>query len=193
MRLQIYRASEHELIEGCKRGDRHAQELLYQKFSGKMYAVCCRYVKDKTESEDVLIVAFTKIFERIGQYKGEGSFEGWIRKVMVNEALTWMRRNKNMYLEADIEAAGREPDYQKIESALEAEDLMNMIGELPAGYRIVFNLYAIDGFSHKEIGEQLGIAESTSKSQLSRARALLQRNLLALEENQNEGCSKQTN
>jgi RNA polymerase sigma factor (sigma-70 family) len=193
MRLQIYRASEHELIEGCKRGDRHAQELLYQKFSGKMYAVCCRYVKDKTESEDVLIVAFTKIFERIGQYKGEGSFEGWIRKVMVNEALTWMRRNKNMYLEADIEAAGREPDYQKIESALEAEDLMNMIGELPAGYRIVFNLYAIDGFSHKEIGEQLGIAESTSKSQLSRARALLQRNLLALEENQNEGSSKQTN
>jgi len=181
MRLQIYRASEHELIEGCKKRDPHAQELLYQKFSGKMYALCCRYVKDKMESEDVLVMAFTKIFERIEQYKGDGSFEGWIRKVMINESLTWLRKNKNMYLEADIEALDWEPEYQKMESSLEAEDLLNLIGELPAGYRIIFNLYAIDGYSHQEISEQLGISEGTSKSQLSRARALLQRNLLALE------------
>jgi len=178
MKFQIYRASENELIEGCKRHERHAQELLYRNFSGKMYAICCRYVRDKMEAEDVLVMAFTKILERIDQFKGEGSFEGWIRKVVVNEALTFLRKNKNMYLETDIETADREPDYEKLESNLEAEDLMNLIAGLPTGYRIVFNLYAIDGYSHKEIADQLGIRENTSKSQLSRARTLLQRNLV---------------
>lgn len=126
-------------------------------------------------------MGFTKIFERIDQYKGDGSFEGWIRKIMVNESLTYLRRNKNMYLETDIEAADREPDYQRLEDQLEAEDLMNLIDELPSGYRIVFNMYAIDGYSHQEIAEHLGISENTSKSQLSRARAYLQRSLLKME------------
>jgi RNA polymerase sigma-70 factor (ECF subfamily) len=146
-----------------------------------MYSLCCRYVKSKTEAEDVLVMAFSKIFERINQYKGEGSFEGWIRKVIVNESLTYLRKNKNMYLETDIEAADREPDYAQLENQLEAEDLLKMIDSLPTGYRIVFNLYAIDGYSHKEIATYLGISENTSKSQLSRARALLQRNCLELE------------
>jgi RNA polymerase sigma-70 factor (ECF subfamily) len=181
MRFQIYRAQEDELIEGCKRHDRHAQELLYQQFSGKMYSLCCRYVKNKMEAEDVLVTTFSKIFDRIGQYKGEGSFEGWIRKVTVNESLTYLRRNKNMYLETNIEAADREPDYGQLESRLEVEDLLKLIEDLPTGYRIVFNMYAIDGYSHKEIANHLGINENTSKSQLSRARALLQRNLLELE------------
>ena len=181
MQFQIYRASELEVIEGCKKGDRHAQKLLYDRFSGKMYALCCRYVKDKMEAEDVLVTAFTKILERIDQFKGEGSFEGWIRRVMVNESLSYLRRNKNMYVETDIEAADHEPNYERLESQLEAQDLLKLISELPSGYRVVFNLYAIDGYSHKEIGEQLGINESTSKSQLSRARALLQKRLLELE------------
>lgn len=146
-----------------------------------MYALCCRYVKDRMEAEDVLVIAFTKIFERIGQYKGEGSFEGWIRRVMVNESLTYLRKNKNMYLETDIEAASREPDYQQLENQLEADDLLKLIEELPTGYRMVFNLYAIDGYTHQEIADQLGISENTSKSQLSRARALLQRRLLEQE------------
>ena len=181
MLFQIYRAQEQELIERCKRHDRHAQELLYQQFSGKMYSLCCRYVKDRMEAEDVLVMAFCKIFERISQYKGEGSFEGWIRRVIVNESLSYLRKNKNMYLETDIEAADREPDFEQLDTRLESEDLLKMINELPAGYRIVFNMYAIDGFSHKEIAEHLGISENTSKSQLSRARALLQRNLLEVE------------
>ncbi len=180
MQFQIYRASELDLIEGCKKGDRHAQKHLYDRFSGKMYALCCRYVKDKMEAEDVLVTAFTKILERIDQYKGDGSFEGWIRRVMVNESLSYLRRNKSMYLETDIEAADFEPDYERLESQLEAEDLLKLIADLPSGYRIVFNLYAIDGYSHKEIGAQLGINESTSKSQLSRARALLQKRLMEL-------------
>ncbi|MBI3218623.1 MAG: sigma-70 family RNA polymerase sigma factor [Bacteroidetes bacterium] len=178
MTLQIYRAKEKDWIEGCKRQNREAQHALYTFFSGKMYTLCCRYIKDKMEAEDVLVMAFTKIFERIDQYKNEGSFEGWIRRVMVNESLSYLRKNKNMYLETDIEAADREPDYDRIESQLEAEDLMKLIASLPTGYRIVFNLYAVDGFSHQEIGNQLGISENTSKSQLSRARALLQKKLL---------------
>ncbi|MFY8035560.1 MAG: RNA polymerase sigma factor [Cyclobacteriaceae bacterium] len=178
MTLHIYRAKEKDWIEGCKRQNREAQHALYEFFSGKMYTLCCRYIKDKMEAEDVLVMAFTKIFERIDQYKNEGSFEGWIRKVMVNESLSYLRKNKNMYLETDIEAADREPDYDRIESQMEAEDLMKLIASLPTGYRIVFNLYSVDGFSHQEIADQLGISENTSKSQLSRARALLQKKLL---------------
>lgn len=133
------------------------------------------------EAEDVLVTAFTKVLERIGQYKGEGSFEGWIRRVVVNEALTYLRRNRSMYIETELEAADRDPDYQHLSDHLEAEDLINMIQELPSGYRIVFNLYAIDGYSHKEIAEQLNISENTSKSQLSRARTFLQKLLMERE------------
>lgn len=181
MGFQIYRAKETELIEKCLRNDRQAQHALYQTYSGKMYALCCRYVKDRMEAEDVMVTAFTKIFERINQFKGEGSFEGWIRRVMVNESLSYLRKNKNMYLETDIEEAHREPDYHQLENQLEADDLLKLIEELPSGYRMVFNLYAIDGYSHQEIADQLGISENTSKSQLSRARALLQKRLSEIE------------
>jgi RNA polymerase sigma-70 factor (ECF subfamily) len=175
MEFTIYRAQEEQLIKGCIRRDRSAQKALYDRYSSKMYALCCRYVKDRMDAEDVLVTAFAKIFERIEQFKGEGSFEGWIRKVVVNEALTFLRRNRSMYLEAELEAADREPDFTTLSDHLEAEDLMRLIQELPSGYRIVFNLYAIDGYSHKEISEQLGISENTSKSQLSRARTYLQK------------------
>lgn len=175
MDFKIYRANEQELIQGCRRRDRAAQKRLYDTFSPKMYTLCCRYIKDSMVAEDVLVTAFTKILDKIDQYKNEGSFEGWIRRVVVNEALTWLRRNRNMYLELELEAADYEPDYKSLGDHLEAEDLMTMINELPSGYRIVFNLYAIDGYSHKEIADQLGISENTSKSQLSRARAYLQK------------------
>ncbi len=177
----IYHAVDNQLIEGCKKKDRHAQRFLFEHYSSRMLSLCCRYLKDRMDAEDVMVTAFAKIFERIGQYKGEGSFEGWVRRIMVNESLTYLRRNRNMYLETDIEAAEREPDFDKLDSTLEAEDLLKLISELPTGYRIVFNLYAIDGFSHQEIATQMGISENTSKSQLSRARALLQRRLLELE------------
>jgi len=181
MGFQIYRAKETELIAGCLRQDRQAQQALYQRYSGKMHALCCRYVKDRMEAEDVLVMSFTKIFERISQFKGEGSFEGWIRRVVVNESLSYLRKNKNMYLETDIEEAAYEPDYQQMENELEANDLMKLIEALPVGYRTVFNMYVIDGYNHQEIGEQLGISENTSKSQLSRARTLLQKRLNEIE------------
>lgn len=186
MDFKIYRADEQELIKRCIRRERDAQKHLYDTFSPKMYALCCRYVKDSMEAEDVLVTAFTKILDKIEQYKSEGSFEGWIRRIVVNESLTYLRRNKNMYLELDLEAANYEPDYQTISDHLEAEDLLKMIGELPSGYRIVFNLYAIDGYSHKEIAEQLGISENTSKSQLSRARVYLQKILTDNDWNANQ-------
>jgi RNA polymerase sigma factor (sigma-70 family) len=181
MNLKIYRAADKDLIEGCKKHDRHAQRFLYEHFSGKMFGLCCRYIKDKMEAEDVLVTSFTKIFDRIEQFKGEGSFEGWIRRIVVNESLSYLRKNKSMYLETDIEAADREPDYASLENQLEADDLLKMISELPTGYRIVFNMYAVDGYSHKEIAEQLGISENTSKSQLSRARVALQKVLMESE------------
>ncbi|MEZ4947653.1 MAG: RNA polymerase sigma factor [Cyclobacteriaceae bacterium] len=181
MGLQIYSAKETEWIEGCKRQDSRAQESLYAYYSGKMYALCCRYVPSKMEAEDVLVVAFTKVFERIDQFKAEGSFEGWLRRIVVNESLTYLRRNKNMYLETEIETVDKNPDFGQLENHLEADDLLRMVGELPSGYRMVFNLYAIDGYSHKEIAEQLEISENTSKSQLSRARVLLKKKLNALE------------
>lgn len=182
MGLQIYGTIDKNLLDGCRRHDRHAQRFLFEYFSPRMLGLCCRYIKDKMEAEDVMVMAFTKVFDRIRQFKGDGSFEGWIRRIMVNESLTYLRRNKNMYLETDIEVAEREPDFNHLESALDAEDLVKMISELPSGYRIVFNLYAIDGYSHQEIAAQLGISENTSKSQLSRARAHLQRRLLQLED-----------
>jgi RNA polymerase sigma factor (sigma-70 family) len=177
MEFKIYRAKEEELLKGCLKRDRNAQQQLFDLYSSKMYALCYRYVRHAMEAEDILVTAFTKVFDRIGQFKGEGSFEGWIRRIMVNEALTYLRKSRTMYLETDLEQADREPDYDKLSDHLEAEDLMKMIQELPAGYRLVFNMYAIDGYSHKEIAEQLGISENTSKSQLSRARVYLQKML----------------
>lgn len=195
MGYQIYHAVDTELIDGCRKQDRHAQRFLFERFSGRMLTLCCRYVKDRMDAEDVMVVAFTKVFDRIRQYKGEGSFEGWVRRIMVNESLTYLRKNKSMYLETDIEAAEREPDYDKLGNELEAEDLRKLISDLPTGYRIVFNLYAIDGFSHQEIGQQLGVSENTSKSQLSRARALLQKRLIEMEDgvhNKPDGHGQQT-
>lgn len=190
MHLKIYRAKEDELIKGCLRRDSSAQKVLYDTYSSKMYGLCYRYVKDSMDAEDILITAFMKIFDKIHQFKSEGSFEGWIRRIVVNEALTFLRRNRSMYLETDLDQADREPDYNALSDHLEAEDLLTMIQELPTGYRIVFNLYAIDGYSHKEIADQLGISENTSKSQLSRARTYLQKVLVEQDWMANKNISR---
>lgn len=178
MQLKIYRAKEEALIQGCVRGEPGAQKELYNRFSARMYGLCYRYVKNAMEAEDVLVTAFMKVFDKIHQFKHDGSFEGWLRRIVVNESLTYLRRNRALYLEAELELADREPDYASLGDRLEEEELISMIRELPTGYGIVFNLYAIDGYSHREIAEQLGISENTSKSQLSRARAYLQKMLV---------------
>lgn len=129
-----------------------------------------------------MINGFMKIFEKIQQFRGDGNFEAWMTRIMVNESLSYLRSNKNMWLNVSIEEADREPDYKMADSKLEAEQLLFLIDELPMGYRTVFNLYVMEGYSHKEIGDLLQITEGASKSQLSRAKAQLKSRILTLEE-----------
>ncbi|MFN5222891.1 MAG: RNA polymerase sigma factor [Bacteroidota bacterium] len=169
--------SEQELIEGCIRNQPAAQELLFKTFSGKMLAVCCRYTVNKAEAEDLLQDGFIKVFSKIELFRNQGSLEGWIKRIMVNTALDALRRNKKLQIndlteDSEIPHTGLKPGDQ-----LQARDLMMMIQSLPNGFRTVFNLYAVEGYSHKEIGQLLGISENTSKSQYSRARAQLQKML----------------
>jgi len=173
--------SEQDLIKGCLKGDNRSQRNLFERFSPLMLSVCRRYVKETDMAESVMLEGFMKVYNKLDSFKSEGSFEGWIRRIMVNESLTWIRKNKTMYLEVDIEKADKEVDFDLISSKLEAEDIIDLIHKLPHGYRTVFNLYAIEGYNHKEIAEQLGINKNTSKSQLSRARAYLQKELSTIE------------
>lgn len=178
MNLFVQKSTREQLlIEGCRKKHPKSQRELYEKFSGKMFAVCLRYIKEETEAEDVLVKGFMKIFDKIDQFQGDGSFEGWIRRIMVNESLQYIRRNKNVYMQVDIENARYEVNLEAIESQLAADDLLCLIGKLPVGYRTVFNLYAIEGYSHQEIADMLQISVNTSKSQLSRARNVIQREL----------------
>jgi len=167
--------NEPALIKACQRGDAAAQREVYDRYSRRMLAVCMRYGKDDMEAEDVMINGFMRVFGKMEQYQFAGSFEGWIRKIMVNEALQQVRRNRSLHLETDIDEVRNDAAVMHTDdNELETQDLLNLVRQLPDGYRTVFNLYAIEGYSHREIAEQLGISENTSKSQLSRARALLQ-------------------
>lgn len=168
---------EQDLIKGCIEDDPKSQRALYEMFSGKMFSLCLRYLKDEKDAEDVLISGFMKVFKCIKQYKGVGSLEGWIRTIMVIESLGFIRKHRHMYLEVNIEETNQQDCMTAPEDTLAAEDLFNLIQELPTGYRTVFNLYAVEGYSHKEIAIKMGISVQTSKSQLSRARAVLQKSL----------------
>lgn len=172
---------EKEIIEGCLKNEGRAQKELYERYAPVMLTVCRRYIKESDTSEDIMIRAFMIVFEKLSQFRMEGSFEGWIRRIMVNEALGWLRKNKTMYLEVDIDEASKEVNVELISSKLQKDELMLMVQELPDGYRTVFNLYAIEGYTHAEIGTLLGVSVNTSKSQLSRARALLQKRLHDIE------------
>jgi RNA polymerase sigma-70 factor (ECF subfamily) len=183
MGLKLYKSfSEESLIEGCRQQNEKAQRLFYEKFSPQMYPLCLRYVREVNEAEDVMISGFMKAFDKIDSYSGRGSLGAWLRKIMINQALGHLRKNKTMYLEVDIENAEYHHNLSCSSDHLEAEDLMRMVCKLPLGYRTVFNLYAVEGYSHIEISELLGISEGTSKSQLSRARALLQKSFLKEQE-----------
>ena len=151
-----------------------------------MLGVCLRYIRDREEAEHIMIGGIVKVFEKLEQFKSEGSFEGWVRRIIVNDCLMYIRKNRNMSLETEIDSAVNHPDLSVMEDTLNQEDLLKLIGELPVGYRTVFNLYAIEGYSHAEIAEQLDISES----QLSRARKWLQTKLAEIE---NELENKITN
>jgi RNA polymerase sigma-70 factor (ECF subfamily) len=165
------------IISGCLKGNRRDQELLYRRHAAKLYAVCLQYSCNDEEARDILQEGFIKIFENLIHYKHEGSFEGWVRRIIVNTALEKYRSKHNLYRIDDIDEIAEpnaEPDNEDY-AGLEAVDLLQIIRELPPKYRMVFNLYAIEGYSHKEIGKMVNISEGTSKSNLSRARVILQR------------------
>lgn len=164
-----------ELILRCRKGCRRAQYELYEKFAPKMFAVCLRYARDASEAEDMLQDGFIKVFANLGSFKDLGSFEGWVRRIFVNTALEKFRKKNPMLLSSELHpnlAITR--DDETVLNRLSAEELTRLIRSLPDGYRMVFNLYAVEGYSHKEIGEMLSISEGTSKSQLARARQHLQ-------------------
>jgi RNA polymerase sigma-70 factor (ECF subfamily) len=169
------------LLEGCRKGDRKAQESLYKTLASRMMGVCMRYAKDTFEAEDVLQMGFVKVFQKVSEFRGEGSFEGWIRRIMVNTAIESYRKNlRNLNL-VDIDEVYDQPQSTFDMSGLELKDLLKLVQQLSNGYRLVFNMYVIEGYSHKEIAGQLGITEGASKSQLSRARAILKEKIIKME------------
>ncbi len=168
---------ESALVKRCINGDQKAQQVLFDRFAPKMLAVCIRYAKDVVQAEDVLQNAFIKVFTKLDSFNG-GSLEGWIRRIMVNTALDEIRKNKKRTQNVTIDAVEFKVESNNfIVEELQAEDLMKIISCMPEGYKVVFNMFAIEGYSHKEIAEQLEISENTSKSQYSRAKAYLRAEL----------------
>ena len=182
LRLIPFFTTETQLIAALKRGEGKAHKVVYERFSGKMLAVCTRYCANQDDAEEVMLDGFMRVFEKIEQFREDGSFEGWIRRVMVTESLMFLRKNKQWRQEVPIDDVTVEPDFAWADTDLNESELLRLVNQLPDGYRTVFNLYAIEGYSHAEIAETLGISEGTSKSQLSRARTLLQANLKKLEQ-----------
>jgi len=168
-----------EIIEGCARHDRRSQQMLYDKYSRFLLGICLRYASDRAEAEDIMQESFLKIYFSIGDYAGSGSFAGWLRKVAVNTAITHYHRNLKHRYHLEIE------EYVSIETGttgfeedlFTSDELYMVLNELPAGYRLVFNLYAVEGYKHKEIADMLGIDTNTSKSQYSRAKAVMREKL----------------
>ncbi len=173
---------EKELIKGCIAWKREAQNALYNRFASVMFAVCFRYSKSREDAEDTFHEGFMKVFENIRSFKGQGSLEGWIRRIMVNTAIEKFRKNANLYAMVRIEDRPGDLDRYGADDLLDrihADELMALIQTLPPAYRMVFNLHVFEGLKHREIAEELGISEGTSKSNLSDAKAILRRRILA--------------
>jgi RNA polymerase sigma factor (sigma-70 family) len=179
-RTSLMEQTEEEIIKACVRGDRTAQSILYHQYASNMLAVCRLYANDTLEAEDMFQEAFVKIFDAIGTYRFQGSFKGWMRRIVVNVALNTIRsRNKNVQYTDTL------PDLQSTqETAIDQcnhKDILKALDQLPTGYKMVFNLFVIEGYSHAEIAEQLGIKEATSRSQLNKARKYLQHLLTSID------------
>lgn len=171
-----------KLIESCIKGDRSAQKVIYDRLAPRMFPVCIRYVGDRELAQDILQDGFVTLFTRLDTYKGEGSFEGWARKIFVTTALMELRKKDALKMSEDLEVVrGMKTETTTQLQNIGYKDLMSVITQLPPGFRTVFNMYAIEGYSHKEIGEILGISETTSRTQLSRARIWLQNKLKEIE------------
>jgi RNA polymerase sigma-70 factor (ECF subfamily) len=176
---------ENELIDLAVANNRQAQQCIYSKFSPKMLSVCRQYIKDLQLAEDVMITAFMKVFVGLKHFEKKGSFEGWIRRIMINECISSIRASKKVHFIED--AAGFEQVEHEADIQFSVEDIQNLIDSLPDGYKIVFNLFAVEGYKHKEIASMLGINEGTSKSQFSQARKML-KNQITILKNKEQQC-----
>jgi len=164
-----------KLIQHCKKGDRKAQEQLYRKYASVLFGLCLKYSRNKTEAEDNLHDSFLTIFDKIGQFKFKGSFEGWIKRITVNTVLQKYRKEQYLKLVTDNLEAEQDVDYEYPD--IQLSTLLQYVQELPTKYRLTFNLYVLDGYTHKEISELLGTSQGTSKSNLSRAKKILKEKL----------------
>jgi RNA polymerase sigma factor (sigma-70 family) len=183
--------TESDLINGCIEGNRRMQEELYNRFSGRMYAVCLRYAGNGEEAQDILQDGFIKVYKKLDSFRGEGSFEGWVRRIFVNTAIEHFRRKKYLSPVTEKEENTIEGKYTSVLDEMAAKDIMALVQELSPGYRTVFNMYVVEGYSHKEIATMLGISEGTSKSQLSRAKVILQDMVKQFIDNQRTTKAKQ--
>ncbi|MCJ8288162.1 MAG: RNA polymerase sigma factor [Crocinitomicaceae bacterium] len=165
--------SDTRLIEQCKKGKARYQKLLYDKFACKVYPVCYRYAKNEEDAKDILQETFIRVYSKLETFQNKGSFEGWIRKIAVNTSIRHYQQSLRKIDQHDIECAPELATDETILSEMNAADILKKISELPTGYRVVFNLFAIEGYSHKEIAQELGISEGSSRSQLTRARQSL--------------------
>lgn len=176
--ISLYNPLKSQLKKAIK-GDRNAQRQLYEAHAPKMLSVCRQYIRDVHFAEDVMITGFVKAFKHLDAFRNEGSFEGWLRRIMVREAITYLRKNQFVVFDSEmLENEMVEEVYQ--ESALGIEEAQELIDHLPEGYKLVFVLYAIEGYRHKDIAELLQISENTSRSQLHKARQFLQKRLSSL-------------
>ena len=171
-----------KLIESCRKGDRAAQKILYDRLASRMFPVCMRYIGDRAAAEDVLQDGFITLFTRLDSYKGEGSFEGWARRIFVTTALMSLRKKDALKMSDELESVrGMKTETTSQMQNIGYKELMKVVTSLPPGFRTVFNMYAIEGYSHKEIAEMLGISETTSRTQFSRARVWLQKKIKEIE------------
>ncbi len=172
MKVELY--SEEEILSGCQNGKRRYQELLYRRHAQKMYAICISYATDRSLAQDILQEAFIKVFKNINNYKRMGSLEGWIRRIVVNTAIDHLRQNArvNNFINDDKAEYQVYTENEALPS-LQFNEILGLIAKLPEGAKVIFNLFALEGYSHKEIAEKLEISVGTSKSQYNRARSIL--------------------
>lgn len=169
--------SESDLIQGCIDGNRQFQEILYKQFSPKMYAVCLRYSGNTEDANDLLQEGFIKIFKNLGKFRADGSFEGWMRRIFVNTSIEHFRKKVKLYNVTEVQENTIEDIEFNVLDSMAEKDIILLVNELAPGYKAVFNMHVIEGYSHKEIAEILGITEGTSKSQLARAKGVLKKSL----------------
>jgi len=175
--FEVRELTERELVEGCQREDRRCQEALYARFARRMYAVCLRYARHELEAQDLMQEGFIRVFDKLGSFRLEGSLEGWVRRIMVTTSINHYRRKAFQNEKFGLENVPEEPVAAVAVENLGEAELLRLVEGLPDGYRLVFNLFAIEGFDHAEIASMLGCGESTSRSQLAKARRMLQQRL----------------